>query len=338
MIAMLMNTKKSLTPRYLRLLCLILLMILAVSVQAQQPLAAQLIVTFPDVEVQRAGTDAWIDLGAQSESVVGPGDRVRTGEYGRAFVRYAEGFTIYLLPQSEYLVGEVTLDADGAYQYSGQVMGVTLHQIASDITFSDFALQTVDLTVTRPAPLFGIWSRQEQPDTVTVAEGEAVLAVNGMDIAVEAGQGYFADGIQTTATAIDAPYSAARVEATLFGCPGNVLITTDVDDLRVRSGPGTNYFAVGLVPDGLPISVMNVNERGDWVRIQFRSYFGWVFRRAVADDCGDMPVLSNTAPVEPIRQFVDIIDEEVPFLTPFFLPQDEDRYRYQFEGLPSIGR
>ena len=69
MIAMLMNTKKSLTPRYLRLLCLILLMILAVSVQAQQPLAAQLIVTFPDVEVQRAGTDAWIDLGAQSESV-----------------------------------------------------------------------------------------------------------------------------------------------------------------------------------------------------------------------------------------------------------------------------
>lgn len=332
MIAMFMSIKKSPSTRWLRLLYVGLMMVFAVSVQAQQPLAAQLIVTFPEVEVQRAGTDAWIDLVAQSESVVGPGDRVRTGEYGRAFVRYAEGFTIYLLPQSEYLLGEVTLGADGAYQYSGQVMGVTLHQIAPGITFSDFALQTVDLTVTQPAPLFGIWSREEQPDTVTVAEGEAVLAVDGMDIAVAAGQGYFADGIQTTATPIDAPYSAARVEATLLGCPGNVLITLEVDDLRVRSGPGTNYFAVGLVPDGLPISVMNVNERGDWVRIQFRSYFGWVFRHAVEDDCGDMPVLSNSAPVEPIRQFVDIIDDEVPFLTPFFLSQDQDRYRYQYEG------
>ena len=134
-----------------------------------------------------------------------------------------------------------------------QVMGVTLHQIASDITFSDFALQTVDLTVTRPAPLFGIWSRQEQPDTVTVAEGEAVLAVNGMDIAVEAGQGYFADGIQTTATAIDAPYSAARVleidpatlTTRLIGeeIPGGLIAS---DALRPDEGlipSGANKFA-----------------------------------------------------------------------------------------------
>ncbi|MCA9913625.1 MAG: SH3 domain-containing protein, partial [Anaerolineae bacterium] len=242
------------------------------------------------------------------------------------------GITIFLLPQSEYLVGQVLQGEDGSYQFSGQVTGVTLQQIAPVVRFSEFALQTVDLTITQPAALFGIWSRQDQPDTVTVAEGEALLSVNGDEIRVGAGQGYFADGIQTAATPIDAPYSAARVEATLFGCPGNVLITLDVDDLRVRSGPGTNYFAVGLVPDGLPISVMNVNERGDWVRIQFRSYFGWVFRHAVEDDCGDVAVLSNTAPVEPIRQFVDITGDEASFLTPFFLSQEEDRYRYQYEG------
>lgn len=320
------------STRLLRSLVLLLMMSLALSVQAQQPLAAQLIVTFPDVQVQRAGTQDWISLATQSESVVGPGDRIRTGEYGRAFVHHAEGMTVFLLPQSEYLLGEVLQGEDGSYRFSGEVMGVTLHQVAPDVRFSEFALQTVDLTITQPAALFGIWSRQDQPDTVTVAEGEVVLAVDGMAVSVGVGQGFFADGNQTTPTTIDAPYSAARVEATLFGCPGNVLITTDVDDLRVRSGPGTNYFAVGLVPDGLPISVMNLNERGDWVRIQFRSYFGWVFRYAVEDDCGDMPVLSNTAPVEPIRQFVDIIPQEASFLAPFFLSQDEDRYRYQYEG------
>ncbi|MCA9889765.1 MAG: hypothetical protein KC546_15405 [Anaerolineae bacterium] len=319
-----------------RTLLILLIFAFAEVVMAQQTLAVQLIVTFPDVEVQRAGTEQWISLARDSVSAIGSGDSVRTGEFGRAFIQHGDGFTVMLLPQSRYWLNDFGVNADGTYRLDGEVDGVTIQRLAPEMSISEFVLHSLDLSVIEPAALFGVWSRRGQPDVITVAEGSARINFNDFEFDVAAGQGFFADNMadimQMSATAIDSPYSAARVEAALYGCPGHVLITTDVDDLRVRSGPGTNYFAVGLVPDGLPISVMNVNQRGDWVRIQFRSYFGWVFRNAIEDDCGTVSVLPDTAPVEPIRQFVDVTPAEEPFLTPFFLSQSEDRYRYQYEG------
>jgi hypothetical protein len=245
-------------------------------------------------------------------------------------LQYGDGIHVFLLPQTDFTVGNVTRDAEGAYAFEGRVMGLSIHQTAPDADLTSFSLHMEELTVTQPAPLFAVWSRVDLPDAVTVAEGEALVRASVGDVSIAAGQGFLDDGVQTVATPIDAPYSAPRIEATLYGCPGTVKVVEEFEDLRVRSGPGLDYFAVGLVGDGLPVSLMNRNETGDWTRIQFRSYFGWVYRLALNADCPDLEVLPDRSPVEPIRQFVDVTSEEAAILAPFFLPQDEDRYRYQF--------
>ena len=49
------------------------------------------------------------------------------------------------------------------------------------------------------------------------------------------------------------------------------------DGLRLRSGPGTNYEIINLIPDGAMIAERGYNNNNhDWLYVQYRGSYGWV--------------------------------------------------------------
>jgi len=78
-----------------------------------------------------------------------------------------------------------------------------------------------------------------------------------------------------------------------------------INDLaRLRSGPGTNYAALTMMPANAQVQVTARNPAGDWYQIVFNGETGWVFGGLVNLICAeDLPVVDvpppTTGPAQP---------------------------------------
>jgi len=48
---------------------------------------------------------------------------------------------------------------------------------------------------------------------------------------------------------------------------------------NLRAGPGTNYAVITVIPDGTLLTIEET--RGDWLRVIYPGYAGWVHRKAI---------------------------------------------------------
>lgn len=58
-------------------------------------------------------------------------------------------------------------------------------------------------------------------------------------------------------------------------------INTGGSSLRVRSGPGTNYSAIGALNDGGQVTILG--EENDWYKIQYGTQVGYVLKRLISN-------------------------------------------------------
>ncbi len=91
--------------------------------------------------------------------------------------------------------------------------------------------------------------------------------------------------------------------------PSDNVVT--VSEALLRSGPSTNYVAVGSLAENSILSPVNINEDGSWVLVEYRGGYGWI-RRDLASwgtAIDDLPVIyphaltPTTAPTEASTPF-----------------------------------
>jgi uncharacterized protein YraI len=69
-------------------------------------------------------------------------------------------------------------------------------------------------------------------------------------------------------------------------------------DLNIRSGPGTGYAVVGVIPAGHSVSVANCVAGGSWCAVDFAGTHGWSSASYITGAViGGQAVFASTAPV-----------------------------------------
>jgi hypothetical protein len=282
--------------------------------QAQSALAAVLTVRTAGVEIMRAETDRWLKVSQGSVMPIGSGDRIRTDAAGRASIVF-EGGTALLLPQSELHLMTYEQTPQGGVRFVAAVNGIWVQRWDAAPASYTLTLEDGIYRITAPGTHSAVWALPDLTDAVAVAEGEAVIAAE-LEQQLAAGQmAWLSEPPQVAA--LEEPLNNARLEAHLFGCRG--VVNTDTgQNLLVRRGMGTRYETLGYVPNREPVSAMAVNERQSWVRIQFRSHFGWVLRLALEMDCESLPRLPNNLPPERLYNVINAAADEVELLRPFY--------------------
>ncbi|WP_099866741.1 SH3 domain-containing protein [Pararhizobium haloflavum] len=80
---------------------------------------------------------------------------------------------------------------------------------------------------------------------------------------------------------------AAAFAVGLFGASSamaaSALVTTD---LNIRSGPGTQYRSVGVLPNGAVVNVAGCTSGYSWCRVNYQGYDGWASSRYLAQQEG----------------------------------------------------
>lgn len=75
-----------------------------------------------------------------------------------------------------------------------------------------------------------------------------------------------------------------------------VELTIGSTNARVRTGPGSNFNAVGAVAAGDTIEADGVSSDGGWVRLNYNGVVGWISKSLVASgDTSTLPVISETS-------------------------------------------
>lgn len=98
------------------------------------------------------------------------------------------------------------------------------------------------------------------------------------------------------------PDDIAGVQA-LYGAPGSdstvaaAVFFTPYNDLNVRSGPGTDYERLGLLPAGTSVTVTGRNAAGDWLQVESSGSTGWVagWLGRISGDTNSLPVIGEPA-------------------------------------------
>jgi Bacterial SH3 domain len=282
--------------------------------------AARLAITHSGVEIRRVNTGAWLPLPENSESPFGPGDMLRTDESGRALLTFLDQIDLLILPESTYELLDFTPDI------SARITGHAVHRQTQGLQIGAYRLEiigTAPLVVTRPAEWFAVW-----PDVLTVAEGEAEVAANEASRTVAAGQGIrVAPGAESDISPLESPLNAARLIGLLDGCPGEMDTVNNLN-VNVRFGSDLQLGVIGNIPNATPVSVMGVNQSGNWYRIQAFSGFGWVQQPLVANACSDLPILPDDQSERSIGIF-NVLPLEIDLLAPFYGPPEGDLWFYR---------
>lgn len=314
------------------LLCLWLLM-LAGPGQAQTPppkqdLAAVLTVSQAGVELRRADTETWIGLREESVMPLGPGDSLRTDLTGRAYLNIRGGEIEHLLlPNSQYDLLQLEQEEGGQIHYRASLRGRLSTRSPNDQL--SFQLETpANRIAVKWMEARGDFFLQSKPDGllyVVVAEGALSLNAEGRLYELPAYHGIRINDSVGQIVQIENPtINPARVEGTLDGCPG--VVSSSGLKLRVRAGPGDEFFFMGSLEDGSPLQL--VGQSNGWYRFQFLSDFGWLLAAAISTDCQELPILPFLG-VENAPGIVQYQDWEVDLLRPFFGEPAEDVWFYR---------
>ena len=119
------------------------------------------------------------------------------------------------------------------------------------------------------------------------------------------------------------------VTGTPVGAVATVRRDTDQEQINVRSGPSTNYDAIGILVAGQEVPALGRTAGGDWVQIAYpgvQGGVGWVYSPLVSI-AGNIPVIEppptptpNVTPtIDPTlaAQFVvDLPPTRLPTFTP----------------------
>lgn len=89
-------------------------------------------------------------------------------------------------------------------------------------------------------------------------------------------------------TALAAP--VAQDEA-----PTAVTVTARSNNLNLRSGPGTGYSRVGVLPRGETANAIGRNRSGSWAQVQYQGVTGWVAAYLTSIN-GNLTSLPDTTP------------------------------------------
>lgn len=295
--------------------------------QADQ-LAATLTAIYAPLDFLRTETSDSFRIRPGQLIVVGAGDTISTGREGRAIIDFNGLFQILLFPQATLSIHEFGFD-DGTARFSATLVGRAAQVNAAGTRFSRYQLAAGAFTIDAPAAVFGIWANSGETQYVMVWEGN--LGVVGQTQPIPAGSGLRAgdSGLQVVAIPQTDYINPARLEATRASCTAQVKTVDDLN-LTVRFGPGSGFSAIGYIRPNQDITLVAINENRNRYRVQRFSGFGWVETGGLilSPDCDRLPVLSNLFS-ESNEQFLQVEDQELPFLTPFYGPPEENLWFYR---------
>ncbi len=260
--------------------------------------------------------------------VVGAGDAITTGREGRALLDFNGLFQILLFPQSNLSIHEFGFE-DGEARFSATLVGRASQVTAEGTRFSRYQLATGAFTIDAPAEVFGVWANPGETQYAIVWDGN--LQVIGQTQAIPAGSGLraSASGLQVIEIPQTDYINPARLEATRASCTARVNTVDDLN-LTVRFGPGSGFSAIGFIRTNQDITLVAINENRNRYRVQRFSGFGWVETGGLipSPECDRLPVLPNLFS-ESNEQFLLVEEQELPFLTPFYGPPEENLWFYR---------
>ncbi len=308
------------------LIIIVMTLLIATVTYAQDNLSAVIDIRYEGVEIKRVDSELWFPLPQNALAFIGAGDVIRTDATGRVDIQFGESANLLLLSNSDFTIRSLSSSNDGLVLDS-VVNGNAVIQTQEDNSFSSFTLQLNDLTITSAANLMSVWSFDDATDAVTVAEGTATIVANDTDITIPAESGFLAEPDRTEAIQFEPEWNSAALEAGLYGCPG---VSPGNVSLLVRTGPGQGFVAMEALEVNSTVPLMAQTESSGWTRIQFLTGFGWVQSLALTTDCTDLPILPNTVPEEKYITVVNVTNEEIDILRPFFQSPGTNAFTYQF--------
>ena len=304
----------------------------SININAQDNISAVIDVRYEGVEIQRENTDIWLELPRGAIAFIGQGDTLRTDATGRVDILFDDTSHLLLLSNSDLTISSMA-NEDGTLSLDGNLNGNAVIATSPETDFGTVNLHLNDLTITEFASVMGIWSFADAIDAVTVAEGKASVLFNDNIVVVPAESGFFAEDDRTEAIQFRPEWHAAGLEASLYGCEGEVQTAGNVP-LLVRTGPGQGYLAMGTVDVSRIIPLMGETETTNWTRVQFLTGFGWIRSNAVQTDCTDLPQFPDDAPEEKFVTVINVSDDELAILQPFFKSPADNAFAYQFVRNP----
>jgi hypothetical protein len=291
-------------------------------------LAATLTPIYEPIDFIRAETTEPFRIRPGQVIVTGAGDTVITGRDGRALLDFNGLFQILLFPESQFTLREFGFE-DGAARFEAGLVGRAVQVNPAGTRFSRYQLTAGEIDITGATGEIGIWADAGETAYLLVASGTA--SVTGQTQPIEAGAGLRAatEGLSVVELPPTDYINPARLEAQRGSCSAQV-VTADDLNLTVRFGPGSGFSAIGFIRPNQAITLVAVNENRNRYRVQRFAGFGWVEVSGLelSPDCDRLPVLPNTF-TESNDQFLQVEDRELPFLTPFFGPADENLWFYR---------
>ncbi|MGB1289202.1 MAG: hypothetical protein ACPG7F_21890, partial [Aggregatilineales bacterium] len=282
--------------------------------QASDQLAITLEVIYDSVDVQREDTTQWFTLDAGVQMPFGAGDKIRTGQRGRVWLRLPDNMTILLLSQSEFMLDAIADSDDGLVFHAHFTEGTLVQE--TFIAPVDYRLITQDGVITAPGDVMEVRSEAGQADTVVSAAGEVMFMVAEDSYTLSSGQGSRLNDVSEIAD-IEAPYSSGRLIAALDGCPGIIEVDTSRFRTIIVRNTYENSFSTGAgILNGAQVSIVGQSPDGSWLRVQFAHDFGWVIANGVNSDCNP-PVIENIV-IEDWFPIVAPTEEELALLLPLY--------------------
>ena len=317
----------------LGLLTLVLAFALAqMPVNAQQPVAAVVQITYAGVQLQRANTQNWLPLPADAQAPFGIGDILRTDKTGRAFITFADASHTLLLPGTEYqLKGFDQTDKQQVNISLRLLKGRSIQLITDPAKIASYQLDLQHMTLTQPTQLFATQVQPDNSSDVIVAQGSLNVGKADATVDLQAGSGLRAMDTLGVVIPITAPNGFSFLSVTSKTCRGIANATIPGEEsVAVRIGPGEDYLNLGNIPNGSQITIVGKADTGKRYLTPFLSNFGWVIANGInVESCDTIPIVPAEA--QPINGVTNPSPFEMDFLTPFFgMPaQNVQFYIYQ---------
>lgn len=272
--------------------------------------AARLRVTQRGVEVQRVNTSAFVRV--QRETLVGVGDRVRSGD-GRGVLSFASNLlTVDLLAGAEVLIqryegepAQTTLDVTvtagfvrvRARQPLTEAQRVTVQTPAFTVRLIRGITAFRIETIRRSSVIVAVDSQ------ATVTSDTAAATVD-----VPAFYGVRAEPQQALSDVVVAD-SFEKLDAALDGCPSRIVLKDDVR-LNVRLGASLDFPRIGGIDTNTPIQAMGVAASGGWYRIRYKGGFGWIRVPGLpfSTGCAGLRIFANGYGPEDVTLFADLTE------------------------------
>lgn len=279
-------------------------------------LSAAVTILSEELHFQRVDTDAELRLPAGASAPFGIGDRIRTGDNGRALVTINDDDQLLLLPNSELEVRLFERDDEGNVRFEAFLSGIAVHRLTSVASSTSFQLSTELFTITEAENQFAVWAVEGGLQAVTSFDGEITFTLNDGESYTVPPESGFAFLYSNEAVELRFPLHASQVVAKSVDCPG-IVSTNGSEGLRLRAGAALDYQVVDILQDGQQVTIVGTTENGKWYRIPFQTGFGWIFSSLIEANCDGLQTFPDLIGEEP-ESLSGATEQEVELLEAFY--------------------